>query len=120
MEGREQLDRQGAWGQVFQAQVFGCTAWEETAYYWRCSFRDLPVTLLSHLGACFLPLQVFHEQGILFGYRHPQSSATACILSLFQMTNETLNIWTHLLPFWYLPAPLTSRLIQDPWELGLL
>lgn len=48
-----------------------------------------------------LPLQVFHEQGILFGYRHPQSSATACILSLFQMTNETLNIWTHLLPFWY-------------------
>lgn len=50
-------------------------------------------------------LQVFHEQGILFGYRHPQSSATACVLSLFQMTNETLNIWTHLLPFWYLPAP---------------
>ncbi|KAK7809043.1 hypothetical protein U0070_001300 [Myodes glareolus] len=47
------------------------------------------------------PPQVFHEQGILFGYRHPQSSATACILSLFQMTNETLNIWTHLLPFWF-------------------
>ncbi|XP_035969492.2 membrane progestin receptor gamma isoform X1 [Halichoerus grypus] len=45
--------------------------------------------------------QVFHEQGILFGYRHPQSSATACLLSLFQMTNETLNIWTHLLPFWF-------------------
>lgn len=51
------------------------------------------------------PPQVFHEQGILFGYRHPQSSATACILSLFQMTNETLNIWTHLLPFWYLRPP---------------
>ncbi|XP_004451097.1 membrane progestin receptor gamma [Dasypus novemcinctus] len=45
--------------------------------------------------------QVFHEQGILFGYRHPQSSVTDCILSLFQMTNETLNIWTHLLPFWF-------------------
>ncbi|XP_073068187.1 membrane progestin receptor gamma isoform X3 [Manis javanica] len=44
---------------------------------------------------------VFHEQGIVFGYRHPQSSATACVLSLFQMTNETLNIWTHLLPFWF-------------------
>ncbi|XP_072807251.1 membrane progestin receptor gamma isoform X2 [Vicugna pacos] len=43
--------------------------------------------------------QEFHEQGILFGYRHPQSSAAACVLSLFQMTNETLNIWTHLLPF---------------------
>nr|XP_033707800.1 membrane progestin receptor gamma isoform X3 [Tursiops truncatus] len=48
-----------------------------------------------------LRTQVFHEQGILFGYRHPQSSATACLLSLFQMTNETLNIWTHLLPFWF-------------------
>ncbi|XP_073918134.1 membrane progestin receptor gamma isoform X2 [Castor canadensis] len=45
--------------------------------------------------------QVFHERGILFGYRHPQSSATACMLSLFQMTNETLNIWTHLVPFWF-------------------
>ncbi|XP_057344917.1 membrane progestin receptor gamma isoform X1 [Manis pentadactyla] len=45
--------------------------------------------------------EVFHEQGIIFGYRHPQSSATACVLSLFQMTNETLNIWTHLLPFWF-------------------
>lgn len=62
----------------------------------------------------FRPLQVFHEQGILFGYRHPQSSATACILSLFQMTNETLNIWTHLLPFWYLAAPLTAVLFGSP------
>lgn len=66
------------------------------------------------------PQQVFHEQGILFGYRHPQSSATACVLSLFQMTNETLNIWTHLLPFWYLPAPSTGHVIQEPWGLGLL
>ncbi|XP_004628838.1 membrane progestin receptor gamma isoform X1 [Octodon degus] len=45
--------------------------------------------------------QAFRERGIVFGYRHPQSSATACLLSLFQMTNETLNIWTHLLPFWF-------------------
>lgn len=70
---------------------------------------DPPETCLppSRLTWVLLPLslQVFHEQGILFGYRHPQSSATACILSLFQMTNETLNIWTHLLPFWYGPAP---------------
>lgn len=68
----------------------------------------------------FCPLQVFHEQGIVFGYRHPQSSATACVLSLFQMTNETLNIWTHLLPFWYLPAPLTSYLSQELWDLVFL
>lgn len=66
------------------------------------------------------PPQVFHEQGILFGYRHPQSSATACILSLFQMTNETLNIWTHLLPFWYLRPPWTAYLIRDPWGLDFV
>ncbi|XP_055990830.1 membrane progestin receptor gamma [Sorex fumeus] len=53
--------------------------------------------------------QVFHEQGILFGYRHPQSSAIACVLSLFQMTNETLNIWTHLLPFWFFVWRLVTR-----------
>ncbi|XP_030432888.1 membrane progestin receptor gamma isoform X1 [Gopherus evgoodei] len=45
--------------------------------------------------------QVFREQGILFGYRHPRSSAADCLLSVFQMTNETLNIWTHFLPAWY-------------------
>lgn len=81
------------------------TAWEKT----RCT-RDVPPrTCLPPSRLTSVPrplaLQVFHEQGILFGYRHPQSSATACILSLFQMTNETLNIWTHLLPFWYRPAP---------------
>ncbi|XP_020956238.1 membrane progestin receptor gamma isoform X1 [Sus scrofa] len=57
-----------------------------------------------------LVIQVFHEQGILFGYRHPQSSATACVLSLFQMTNETLNIWTHLLPFWFFMWRFVSTL----------
>ncbi|XP_061451371.1 membrane progestin receptor gamma isoform X2 [Rhineura floridana] len=45
--------------------------------------------------------KVFREQGILFGYRHPRSSATDCIFSLFQMTNETVNIWSHFLPAWY-------------------
>lgn len=49
---------------------------------------------------CFF-IEVFHEDGIITGYRHPRSSATDCILSLFQMTNETLNIWTHFLPTWY-------------------
>nr|XP_009665781.1 PREDICTED: progestin and adipoQ receptor family member 6 [Struthio camelus australis] len=35
------------------------------------------------------------------GYRHPKSSALDCVLSSFQMTNETINIWTHFLPTWY-------------------
>uniref|UniRef100_A0A8C3MZ37 Uncharacterized protein n=1 Tax=Geospiza parvula TaxID=87175 RepID=A0A8C3MZ37_GEOPR len=38
------------------------------------------------------------EPGILSGYRPPQSSACECLLSLFGMNNETLNIWTHLVP----------------------
>ncbi|KAL2094054.1 hypothetical protein ACEWY4_011366 [Coilia grayii] len=43
----------------------------------------------------------FHEDGILSGYRQPYSSARECVLSLFQLTNETLNIWTHFLPTWF-------------------
>ncbi|XP_043116235.1 membrane progestin receptor delta isoform X2 [Puntigrus tetrazona] len=45
--------------------------------------------------------KVFREDGIMSGYRHPRSSALDCILSSFQMTNETVNIWTHFLPTWY-------------------
>lgn len=45
--------------------------------------------------------KVFHEDSIICGYRSPPISATACVLSLFQMTNETLNIWTHFIPTWY-------------------
>ncbi|TWW80038.1 Membrane progestin receptor delta [Takifugu flavidus] len=45
--------------------------------------------------------KVFREDCIISGYRHPQSSALDCILSSFQMNNETLNIWTHFLPTWY-------------------
>uniref|UniRef100_A0A8C2G538 Progestin and adipoQ receptor family member VI n=1 Tax=Cyprinus carpio TaxID=7962 RepID=A0A8C2G538_CYPCA len=45
--------------------------------------------------------KVFREDGIMSGYRHPRSSAVDCILSSFQMTNETVNIWTHFLPTWY-------------------
>ncbi|NWW79615.1 MPRGB protein, partial [Climacteris rufus] len=54
--------------------------------------------------------QGYREQGILFGYRPPSSSATACLLSAFQMTNETLNIWTHFVPAWYFLWMLLGRL----------
>ncbi|KAL3836819.1 hypothetical protein ACJMK2_022232 [Sinanodonta woodiana] len=43
----------------------------------------------------------FKELFILRGYRHPKSTATQCILSVFAATNETLNFWTHFLPSWY-------------------
>uniref|UniRef100_A0A3Q0SGJ6 Progestin and adipoQ receptor family member Vb n=1 Tax=Amphilophus citrinellus TaxID=61819 RepID=A0A3Q0SGJ6_AMPCI len=61
--------------------------------------------------------KVFHEDSIISGYRHPRSSATDCILSLFQMTNETLNIWTHFLPTWYfLWKVVTVVLMQTAWQ----
>ncbi|XP_068172113.1 membrane progestin receptor gamma-B isoform X2 [Antennarius striatus] len=61
--------------------------------------------------------QVFHEDSIISGYRHPHSSATDCILSLFHMTNETLNIWTHFLPSWYFLWKLVSVvLILTAWQ----
>ncbi|NWU70301.1 MPRGB protein, partial [Pterocles burchelli] len=61
--------------------------------------------------------QGYREQGILFGYRPPSSSAAACVLSAFQMTNETLNIWTHFVPAWYFVWTLVGRL-RGPggWE----
>ncbi|XP_076006335.1 membrane progestin receptor delta [Genypterus blacodes] len=45
--------------------------------------------------------KVFREESIISGYRHPQSSVRDCLLSSFQMNNETINIWTHFLPTWY-------------------
>ncbi|XP_028920477.1 membrane progestin receptor gamma [Ornithorhynchus anatinus] len=69
--------------------------------------------------------KVFHERGIIFGYRHPQSSATDCLLSVFQLTNETLNIWTHFLPAWYFLWKLLSTWCRldfwnDPYSWPLL
>ncbi|KAM9805945.1 membrane progestin receptor delta isoform 1-T1 [Syngnathus typhle] len=52
--------------------------------------------------------QVFREDGILSGYRHPQSSALDCLLSSFRINNETVNIWTHFLPTWYFVWRLAS------------
>ncbi|XP_063781591.1 membrane progestin receptor gamma isoform X2 [Pseudophryne corroboree] len=69
--------------------------------------------------------KVFHEDSIICGYRSPRSSATACVLSLFQMTNETLNIWTHFIPTWYFLWRMLSLLsspgaLHDPYLWPLL
>ncbi|XP_069796514.1 membrane progestin receptor delta [Narcine bancroftii] len=56
---------------------------------------------LPHLLSNHQVPRVFREDGIMSGYRNPQSSARDCLISTFQMTNETLNIWTHFLPTWY-------------------
>ncbi|XP_068131164.1 membrane progestin receptor gamma isoform X2 [Hyperolius riggenbachi] len=69
--------------------------------------------------------KVFHEDSIICGYRSPRSSATACVLSLFQMTNETLNIWTHFIPTWYflwrtLSVLFSPGSLHDPFMWPLL
>ncbi|TNN06382.1 Membrane progestin receptor delta [Schistosoma japonicum] len=43
----------------------------------------------------------FHEIGILSGYRKPSASLASGILSIFQLHNETLNIWTQIIPTVY-------------------
>ncbi|XP_023670964.1 membrane progestin receptor gamma-A isoform X2 [Paramormyrops kingsleyae] len=68
---------------------------------------------------------VFQEDSIISGYRHPRSSATDCVLSLFQLTNETLNIWTHFLPTWYflwklLMVALMQNGLRDAYSWPLL
>jgi predicted membrane channel-forming protein YqfA (hemolysin III family) len=48
-----------------------------------------------------VPLE-FREPYILTGYRRPSSSISACLRSLFYMNNnESVNFWTHFLPFVY-------------------
>ncbi|XP_012664109.1 membrane progestin receptor delta isoform X2 [Otolemur garnettii] len=65
--------------------------------------------------------QVFWEDGIVSGYRRPTSSALDCVLSSFQMTNETVNIWTHFLPTWYFLWRLLSLLRgAEPFQRPLL
>ncbi|XP_009462919.1 PREDICTED: progestin and adipoQ receptor family member 6 [Nipponia nippon] len=69
--------------------------------------------------------RIFWEDGIMSGYRHPKSSALDCVLSSFQMTNETVNIWTHFLPTWYfvwrfLVLSSSLDLCREPYHWPLL
>ncbi|XP_039107350.1 membrane progestin receptor delta isoform X2 [Hyaena hyaena] len=64
---------------------------------WRCRAAMLSLKLPQLLRVHQVP-RVFWEDSIMSGYRRPSSSARDCVLSSFQMTNETVNIWTHFLP----------------------
>ena len=44
----------------------------------------------------------YKERFLTRGYRQPYSSFLDCLVSVCRPTNETLNIWTHLLPLIYL------------------
>ncbi|NXH50185.1 MPRGB protein, partial [Dicaeum eximium] len=60
----------------------------------------------------------YRELGILSGYRPPRSSACQCLLSLFGMNNETLNIWTHLVPAGYFLWLLAAQVRDGRAEPG--
>lgn len=67
----------------------------------------------------------FHELFIYRGYRNPKSSISQCILSLFDLTNETLNFWTHFIPSIYFAWTLvdlshTIDFVHDPFTWPLL
>ncbi|XP_051953661.1 membrane progestin receptor gamma-A-like isoform X3 [Xyrauchen texanus] len=84
---------------------------------WCLTFTMLNLIKLPQVFNINQVPKVFHEDGIMSGYRHPCSSAKDCVLSLFQLTNETLNIWTHFLPTWFfLWKLLTVVLVQGYWQ----
>ncbi|KAB0390291.1 hypothetical protein E2I00_002806 [Balaenoptera physalus] len=80
---------------------------------WRCRATMLSLKLPQLLRVHQVP-RVFWEDGIMSGYRRPTSSALDCVLSSFQMTNETVNIWTHFLPTWF--GPRAQGGTQADWD----
>ncbi|XP_064403696.1 membrane progestin receptor gamma-A-like [Halichondria panicea] len=74
-----------------------------------------------------LPKQ-YKERYLSRGYRQPYSSFLDCLVSLFRLNNETLNVWTHLIPLILLliyfyqtfPCELWPLTKINPWYYPLL
>ncbi|XP_064624518.1 membrane progestin receptor beta-like [Lineus longissimus] len=49
---------------------------------------------------------LFHEPGIETGYRPPNKPWTYYFISAFQLHNESMNIWTHLIGFFVVGAAM--------------
>lgn len=70
----------------------------------------------------------YKERFLTRGYRQPYSSFLDCIVSIFRLNNETLNVWTHLLPLIGLlvyfiqtfPSELWPVSKINPWYYPLL
>lgn len=59
----------------------------------------------------------FREPFILSAYRKCNSSALYCLKSLFQATNETINIWSHALALVVFILRFTAVFTKhNPWE----
>ena len=50
----------------------------------------------------------FREEFILTGYRTPNTDLKSCLQSIFYLNNETINFWTHFVPFVYVLVELCS------------
>ena len=70
----------------------------------------------------------YKERYLTRGYRQPYSTFLDCLASLFRLNNETLNVWTHLIPlillFLYFiqtfPSELWPPTKIHPWYYPLL
>ncbi|CAH8525625.1 unnamed protein product [Schistosoma bovis] len=69
------------------------------------SFKKPVHNKLEILSMSQIPPE-FHEVGILSGYRKPSASLSSGVWSVFQMHNETLNIWTQIIPTIYFVVEL--------------
>ena len=59
---------------------------------------------------------IFQEPGVIRGYRKPHQPWRYYLISLFQIHNETVNVWTHLVGFfviWFTMAEYYEKL--DFW-----
>lgn len=62
----------------------------------------------------------YRENFIHTGYRQPNSSALDCILSAFHLNNETINIWTSLIPFLLLLFHFSWTFPSQLWPLSAI
>lgn len=70
----------------------------------------------------------FKERFLTRGYRQPYSTFLESLTSIFTLTNETFNVWTHLIPLIFLlvyflktfPSELWPPTKINPWYYPLL
>lgn len=72
------------------------------------------------LSRCQIP-EVFRTPFIASGYRRPGLSFWDCIRSLLRSSNETMNVWSHLLALvFFVSVNMTSLPTADPFFLPLI
>lgn len=72
------------------------------------------------LKHCQIP-EVFKTPFIVSGYRRPGLSFWECIQSLLHSSNETFNVWSHLIALvFFVVVNMTALPIDDPFYLPLI